>query len=365
MLAYILALAVGISSSILFTKAILNKELQRESKFWQTDIFWGAIGLFYALDLWLCAGRITGAVLLGQIASVSLIGWFGWQTLTMRRTLEQVASETVDKPKISATVEETGNNLPETKEKSGFSLSKVFKPVTNIFSKDKPQTEMTLGSVVEELEEVEEVLETVDTQIETVKDVVGDKKVTEETELATDSTGNEAETTESETELATDFTSDEEVEAKSAKDSTSDEVEATELETEIATDSTSDEVEPQLATDSTGNEAEATESETESATDSTSDEFEPQLATEFVEEKLATEFIEEEFETTPKDESETEIAATVIDEEIATKTTIEEEDKLEAYIDLADEYPIEKNITPPESKLPQTDKDSENPPAQT
>ena len=60
----------------------------------KSDFAWSGVGLFYALILWVCAGRITGAVLLGQIASVALLGWFAWQTLTLRRELTPVAGQT-------------------------------------------------------------------------------------------------------------------------------------------------------------------------------------------------------------------------------------------------------------------------------
>ena len=73
MLAYILALAVFIGSFAIYMAAFFFPEVHRKG-----DIFWSGIGLFYALVLWFCAGRITGAVLLGQTASVALLVWFGW-----------------------------------------------------------------------------------------------------------------------------------------------------------------------------------------------------------------------------------------------------------------------------------------------
>jgi hypothetical protein len=80
MLAYILALAVGLGSLGLYLGAFLLPEIHRKN-----DMIWSGVGLFYALVLWVCANRISGGVLLGQIASVSLIGWFGWETLVLRR----------------------------------------------------------------------------------------------------------------------------------------------------------------------------------------------------------------------------------------------------------------------------------------
>lgn len=82
MLAYVLAIAVGLGSFALYMAAFFFPEVHRKN-----DFIWSGIGLFYALVLWVCAGRITGGVLLGQTASVALLGWFGWQTLKLRRDL--------------------------------------------------------------------------------------------------------------------------------------------------------------------------------------------------------------------------------------------------------------------------------------
>lgn len=89
MLAYILALLVGFSSIGIYLAAFFLPEIHRKS-----DFYWSGVGLFYALVLWVCAGRITGGVLLGQIAGISLLGWFGWQTLTLRRQLLPVEQQT-------------------------------------------------------------------------------------------------------------------------------------------------------------------------------------------------------------------------------------------------------------------------------
>jgi hypothetical protein len=82
MLAHVLALSVGLGSFSLYMSAFFFPEVYRKY-----DLTWSGVGMFYALVLWVCAGRITGGVLLGQMASVALIGWLGWQTLSLRREM--------------------------------------------------------------------------------------------------------------------------------------------------------------------------------------------------------------------------------------------------------------------------------------
>lgn len=89
MLAYVLALIIGLGSIALYMAAFFFPEVHRKQ-----DFYWSAVGLFYALVLWVCAGRITGGVLLGQVASVVLLGWFAWQTVTLRRALASPDQQT-------------------------------------------------------------------------------------------------------------------------------------------------------------------------------------------------------------------------------------------------------------------------------
>lgn len=125
MLAYILALAVGFGSFTLYMVAFFLPEVHRKS-----DFIWSGVGLFYALILWVCAGRITGAVLLGQMASVGLLGWFGWQTLTLRRSLAPASQQTP----IPALESIPG---PAVKGVSGGGLSQLSGQVTGLFAKKK------------------------------------------------------------------------------------------------------------------------------------------------------------------------------------------------------------------------------------
>jgi Ycf66 protein N-terminus len=82
MLAYILAIAIGLGSLALFLAAFFRPKLHR-----QDDFLWSGIGLFYALILWLCAERLRGGVLLSHVAGVALVLTFGWQTLKLRLAL--------------------------------------------------------------------------------------------------------------------------------------------------------------------------------------------------------------------------------------------------------------------------------------
>jgi hypothetical protein len=89
MLAYILALAVALGSLGIYLAAFFFPEIHRKY-----DFIWSGVGLFYALVLWVCAGRITGGLLLGQVAGVALLGWSVTQTLQLRRQLTPSTGQT-------------------------------------------------------------------------------------------------------------------------------------------------------------------------------------------------------------------------------------------------------------------------------
>jgi hypothetical protein len=89
MLANLLAVVVLLGSFAFYMAAFFVPEVHRRS-----DFFWSGVGLFYGVMLWFCAGQITGAVLLGQIAAVALLTWLGWQTLLMRRKTTPLAQQT-------------------------------------------------------------------------------------------------------------------------------------------------------------------------------------------------------------------------------------------------------------------------------
>jgi len=89
MLAYLLALVVGFGSLAIYLSAFFFPEIHRKN-----DFIWSGVGLFYALTLWIFAPRITGGLLLGHVASVALLVWFGWQTLSLRRQLAPEGQQT-------------------------------------------------------------------------------------------------------------------------------------------------------------------------------------------------------------------------------------------------------------------------------
>jgi hypothetical protein len=80
MLPYLLAILVATGSVGIYLAAFFLPELYRRS-----DPIWSGVGLFYALVLWVEAGRLTGGLLLGQALTVLLLGWFVFQTLGLRR----------------------------------------------------------------------------------------------------------------------------------------------------------------------------------------------------------------------------------------------------------------------------------------
>lgn len=84
-----LAVVVGLGSLTLYLAAFFFPEVHRRH-----DFFWSGVGFFYALVLWFTAGSIDTTELLGHGAGVSLLGWLGWQTLTLRRKRTPLALQT-------------------------------------------------------------------------------------------------------------------------------------------------------------------------------------------------------------------------------------------------------------------------------
>ncbi|NQZ62060.1 Ycf66 family protein [Crocosphaera sp.] len=171
MLAYILAIAVGLASLSLYLSAFFLPELHRKD-----DFLWSGVGLFYALVLWVCAGRITGGVLLGQSASVTLVLCFGWQTLRLRRAIAH-PDETTDitgfsflvwlqnrfqKPSASPVVE-TPEETETTSESQTSAETETTDDDTEVISESQtsPETETTDDDteIISEVEQEEETKE--------------------------------------------------------------------------------------------------------------------------------------------------------------------------------------------------------------
>ncbi|MBD2357284.1 Ycf66 family protein [Tolypothrix sp. FACHB-123] len=133
MLAYVLALAVGLGSLAIYLAAFFFPEIHRKN-----DFIWSGVGLFYALILWVFAQRINGGLLLGHVASVALLGWFGWQTLSLRR---QVTPKLQQTPVPSSEAVKTSIQQQVTKLSLTDRLGQLQKGVSNTLTgvKDKLQ----------------------------------------------------------------------------------------------------------------------------------------------------------------------------------------------------------------------------------
>lgn len=159
MLAYLLAILVGLGSFALYMAAFFFPELHRKY-----DLTWSGVGLFYALVLWVCADRIRGGLLLGQIASVALMGWFCWQTLELRwqqtpidqrtqvspnaESLSEVVREQIEKLTIYLQSEEFKSRLPRDSQDLSARTTRLLKSAKEVIlalvnstfkSAEKPQ----------------------------------------------------------------------------------------------------------------------------------------------------------------------------------------------------------------------------------
>jgi hypothetical protein len=108
MLANVLALVVGLGSLAIYLSAFFFPEIHRKN-----DFIWSGVGLFYALVLWVFAPRISGGLLLGHVASVALLVWFGWQTLSLRRQLTPLLQQTQvpSSEAVKTTLQQQANKL--------------------------------------------------------------------------------------------------------------------------------------------------------------------------------------------------------------------------------------------------------------
>lgn len=149
MLAQGLAIAVAMGSTLLFLTAFLFPKLHR-----QDDFFWSAVGLFYALILWVCAGQMAGAVLLGQLASVILLGWFAWETLRLRQAIIDPSNiPNLDKVSLVGYVKERFSRPVTPKTKSSKATTQGGVNASTTATPPDSVTPETMGSEVAELGE--------------------------------------------------------------------------------------------------------------------------------------------------------------------------------------------------------------------
>ena len=187
MLAYVLALVVGLGSLAIYIAAFFFPEIHRKN-----DFIWSGVGLFYALVLWVFAPRITGGLLLGHVASVALLVWFGWQTLSLRRQLTPQAQQTqVPSPETVKTgIQEQVNKLSlqqqlgQLQKGLGSTFSGVKDKVQQTVSKKPPTTPKPedITSVLAEKPAVEIIDKTT-----SIPEQPAEKPVTTDTEAKTKS----------------------------------------------------------------------------------------------------------------------------------------------------------------------------------
>jgi hypothetical protein len=125
MLAYVLALSVGVGSIAVYMTAFFFPEIHRKN-----DFIWSGVGLFYALVIWIFARRISGGLLLGHVASISLLYWFGWQTFTLRRQVTPAIQQTPvpSTEQLQSTITEQVNKFSLSEKLTGLksSFGRVF-----------------------------------------------------------------------------------------------------------------------------------------------------------------------------------------------------------------------------------------------
>jgi Ycf66 protein N-terminus len=123
MLGYLLAVLVGTGSVGLYVAAFFFPAIHRKS-----DFIWGGVGLFYALALWIYDKELSGGILVGQVASVALLGWFGWQTIRLRQLVPidwQTAPPISKKPEWTRTKTATSPETTETQQPTSKKTSSV------------------------------------------------------------------------------------------------------------------------------------------------------------------------------------------------------------------------------------------------
>lgn len=211
MLAHVLALAVAIGSIAIYLAAFFFPEVHRKN-----DFIWSGVGLFYGLVLWVFARRITGGLLLGHVASVALLVWFGWQTMSLRRQIVLQAQQTPipTSAKVQANIREqvTKISIGERIGELTSSLGEMFAGMKN---KSATQTNAADSTILNKA--IIDVIATADNESTSSQEEVTATETGEHataTETVEQATANETETEEQATDVATTDVEATEIEAK-------------------------------------------------------------------------------------------------------------------------------------------------------
>jgi hypothetical protein len=167
MLAYFLATVMAIISLILYLNAFISPKIHR-----QDDFLWSGLGLFYALTLWVCAGRITGAVLLGQLAIITVAIAFMWENRQLRKniTADSESSGVLEGVSLLSLITVSLGKLSQ--------LTQKKPSVSNKAKTDKPVKDKAKTDVVEK-EKVTDSEKSVSAQIKTESSNIVEEIITD------------------------------------------------------------------------------------------------------------------------------------------------------------------------------------------
>ncbi len=162
MLAYFLAGIMAFISLVLLSNGMISPKIHR-----QDDFLWSGLGLFYALVLWICAGRFTGAVLLGQLAGVAVTIAFMWENRQLRKviTAQSDSNTVLEGFSILSFVAESvakisqGKKAPQTIPPESVAAKETPEVVASETSTSTMADSETSKQVKEEKEETETVIE--------------------------------------------------------------------------------------------------------------------------------------------------------------------------------------------------------------
>jgi len=178
MLAYFLAILVAITSLVLYLNAFIRPKIHRKD-----DFLWSGLGLFYALVLWVCAGRMTGGVLLGQVAGVAVAIAFVWENIQLRSTITAQAesNQVLEGFSVLSFIVQSLTKLSQLGKKKAVSTplreTKTENKETKVETTETQENKEEVKSPVDVKEEIEEVKEKIEAIEEKVEESVKDKSI--------------------------------------------------------------------------------------------------------------------------------------------------------------------------------------------